>query len=288
MSRYGISNNYGKASSLQAQEGRLGLRKCVQSNEGRSLLSEIDTTGDHWNEDNSAHFLELGELFVPGRAEQLTTIVDLLPAHPSEIFSVVELGAGAGHLAQAVLEKFPGCHYLALDGSERMREHLARKLDSFRDRLEILPFELAEQAWRQTLPSPLRCVLSSLCVHHLTGPQKRQLFIEIAQRLETGGALLLADLVEPPTQRVAQLFARQYDEMVREQSLAQRGNLSGYEQFCEMKWNYFIHDYGSANPDPIDHPSPLSEQVCWLGEGGFSTASCFWMRAGHAIFGGYK
>jgi phospholipid N-methyltransferase len=257
-------------------------------NEGRSLLSEINPAGDHWTEDNSAHFLELGDLFVPGRAEQLTTLVDLLPAQPSEIFTVVELGAGAGKLARAVLEKFPGCHYLALDGSELMREHLTRQLASFRDRLEILPFELAEQAWRQTLPSPLRCVLSSLCVHHLDSSQKRQLFVDIAQRLETGGALLLADVVEPPNQRVAQLFARQYDEMVREQSLAQRGDLSGYEQFCEMKWNYFAYDYASPDPDPIDHPSPLSEQVSWLGEAGFSMASCFWMRAGHAIYGGYK
>lgn len=253
-----------------------------------SLLSETADTINHWNEDNSTRFLELGELFVPGRAEQLATLVNLLPALPDESFTVVELGAGAGHLTLEVLEKFPRCHYLAFDGSKTMREYLARKLASFRDRLEISSFELTEQAWRQTLPSPLRCVLSSLCVHHLTGPQKRQLFVDMAQRLETGGAILLADLVEPATQRVADLFARQYDEMVYEQSMAQRGNLSGYEQFCEMKWNYFIHDYGSANPDPIDHPSPLSEQLCWLSEAGFSSVDCFWMRAGHAIYGGYK
>jgi tRNA (cmo5U34)-methyltransferase len=264
------------------------LISCDKINERVSLLSETTDTINHWNEDNSAHFLELGELFVPGRAEQLATLVNLLPALPDESFTVVELGAGAGHLALEVLEKFPRCHYLAFDGSETMREHLARKLASFRDRLKISSFELTEQAWRQTLPSPLRCVLSSLCVHHLTGPQKRQLFVDMAQRLETGGAILLADLVEPATQRVADLFAHQHDEMVREQSMAQRGNLSGYEQFCEMKWNYFIHDYGSANPDPIDHPSPLSEQLRWLSEAGFSSVDCFWMRAGHAIYGGYK
>jgi tRNA (cmo5U34)-methyltransferase len=253
-----------------------------------SFLSETDNTINHLNEKNSAHFLELGELFVPGRAEQLATLVGLLPAFPDESFTVVELGAGAGHLALEVLEKFPRCHYLALDGSETMRDHLARKLASFRDRVEIAPFELAEQAWRQALPSPLRCVLSSLCVHHLTGPQKRQLFVDMAERLEPGGAILLADLVEPATRRIADLFARQYDEMVREQSLAQRGDLSGYEQFREMQWNYFMHDYGSANPDPIDHPSRLSEQLRWLGQAGFSSVDCFWMRAGHAIYGGYN
>jgi tRNA (cmo5U34)-methyltransferase len=262
----------------------------VQCHEGMAIVSESETntTADHWSEDNSADFLELGELFVPARAEQLATLVDLVPAQPTETFTVVELGAGAGHLARAILERFPHCHYVALDGSERMREHLSRHLTHLGDRVEIRPFELAEQAWRRTLPSPLRCVLSSLCVHHLTGPKKRQLFFEMEQLLEPGGALLLADIVEPPSPLVAHLFARQYDEIVREQSLAQRGNLSGYEQFSQMRWNYFLYDYASADPDPIDHPSLLSDQLDWLGETGFGVASCFWMRAGHAIYGGYR
>ena len=251
-------------------------------------MNETNNVIDHWSEDNSTDFLELGELFVPGRREQLAALLDLLPAHSEEVFTVVELGAGGGHLAQAILEKFPRCHYLAFDGSETMRSHLADRLSPFHDRLQILPFELAEQAWRHALPSPLRCVLSSLCVHHLTGEQKRQFFVDMVRHLETGGALLLADLVEPATRRIADLFARQYDEIVREQSLEQRGNLSGYDQFCEMKWNYFRYDYGSADPDSIDHPSPLHEQLRWLGEAGFSAADCFWMRAGHAIYGGYK
>ncbi len=251
-------------------------------------LSQFKANPDHWSEDTSSLFIELGDLFVPARAEQVGTLIDLIPADISESFTVVELGAGAGHLAQAVLERFAHCHYVALDGSERMREHLAQRLSAFHDRLDVLPFELAEQAWRETLPSPVRCVLSSLCVHHLTGPQKRHLFADMAQRMETGGALLLADLVEPPTQNVARLFARQYDELVREQSLAQRGDLSGYDQFCERKWNYFLYDYGSANPDPIDHPSPLTAQLRWMAEVGFSVTSCYWMRAGHAIYGGYK
>ena len=169
-----------------------------------------------------------------------------------------------------------------------MRMQSAHQLASFHDRLEILPFELAEQEWRQTLPSPLRCVLSSLCVHNLTDPQKYQLFVDMAKCLETGGAFLLADLVKPPTQHIAQLFAHQYDEIVREQSLAQRGDLYGYEQFCALKWNYFTYDYGLENPSFIDYPSLLSEQITWLNEAGFSITSCFWMRAGHAIYGGYK
>jgi len=264
------------------------MKTCIHSKKGVSIMSETDNTVDHWDEDASVHFLELGELFVPGRAEQLATLLDLIPAHPDETFTIVEPGAGGGQLAQAVLEKFPHCHYIAFDGSKTMRDYLAHRLTSFHDRLEIRPFELTEQAWHYTLPSPLRCILSSLCIHRLTGSQKRQFFIDMAQSLEAGGAVLLADLVEPANQQIADLFARQYDEIVREQSMALRGNLSGFEQFLEMEWNYFAYDYGSSHPDAIDHPSRLDEQLRWLRETGFSSVDCFWMRAGHAIYGGYK
>lgn len=59
-----------------------------------------------------------------------------------------------------------------------------------------------------SLPRPLRCVVSSLAVHHLSGPEKLRLFVDLADRLDPGGALLLADLVEAAPPRVAALFAR--------------------------------------------------------------------------------
>jgi hypothetical protein len=37
----------------------------------------------------------------------------------------------------------------------------------------------------------------------------------------------------------------------------------------------------------LDQPSRLADQLIWLREGGFRTVDCFWMQAGHAIFGGF-
>jgi tRNA (cmo5U34)-methyltransferase len=106
------------------------------------------------------------------------------------------------------------------------------------------------------------------------------------KHLEPGGALLLADLVQPANQRTADFFAHQYDKIVREQSLELRGDLSGFEEFQQQQWNYFRYDYGK--PDLYDKPSLLSAQLRWLQEVLFSTVDCYWMRAGHAIYGGYK
>jgi tRNA (cmo5U34)-methyltransferase len=239
-----------------------------------------------WSEDTSNLFLDVAELFVPAREEQTSTLLQLIPANAAEEFTVVELASGEGKLAEAILEHFPRAHYLALDGSEAMREHFQQRLARFANRLEVRPFELSKQAWRAELPAQVRCVLSSLCVHHLDGPGKRRLFRDMLKHLEPGGALLLADLVLPPNQRVADFFAQQYDEIVRAQSRVMRGDLSGYEEFEKHQWNYFRYDYGK--PDLYDQPSPLNEQLRWLEEVRFGVVDCFWMRAGHAIYGGYK
>lgn len=253
---------------------------------GNLDMSETTNTINQWSEDNSETFLDYGELFVPDRPTQTATLLGLVPASVDESFTIAELASGGGELATAMLTQYPHCRYIAFDGSATMRERLAKVLAPFSERVEIRPFELAEQGWRATLPTPLRCVVSSLCVHHLSHEGKQQLFRDMATHLEPGGALLLADIIRPATSRIADLFAHQYDETVRQQSLAIYSDLRGYEQFRQMHWNYFIYDYN--DPDSYDQPSLLSDQLCWLSEAGFSQVDCYWMRAGHAVYGGFR
>lgn len=248
-------------------------------------MDESGSNTHAWDEEASAHFLELAGSFVPGRAEQMASLVGLIPAAAEERFTVVEVGSGEGALARAVLDAFPHCRYVALDGSAAMRDHLRAALAGYGNRLEAHSFELADADWRGDLPRPLRCILSSLVIHHLPGEGKRALFTDLAGRLEPGGALLIADVVEPRTPQVARLYAEQYDALVREQSLARHGDLRDYERFRELRWNYFAFDYG-ATEESGDYPSPLADQLGWLAEAGLAHMDCFWLRAGHAVYGG--
>lgn len=236
-----------------------------------------------WTEANSSAFVDLADIFVPAREEQLATICDLIPAGPDEAFTVVELGAGNGALAAAVLQAFPRCSYHALDRSEVMRARLHEVLAAYSGRAHVGDFDLTEQHWRTTLPTPLRAILSSLVVHHLPGDEKRKLFADLAPKLDPGGALILADLVAPPSDRVRNLFARQWDAAVRSRSLARTGELKAWQRFRDDGWNYYADD----DPDPMDQPSPLLDQLLWMRAAGFTTVGCFWMSAGHAIYGGY-
>ncbi|HET7343158.1 MAG TPA: class I SAM-dependent methyltransferase [Methylomirabilota bacterium] len=238
---------------------------------------------DGWTETDSQRFLDDGAVFVPAREEQVATLASLIPARPREAFAVAELGAGGGVLARAVLEAFPRRRYVALDGSATMRARLTETLARHRPRVDVRAFDLAATAWRTALPRPLRCVLASLVVHHLPAAGKRALFADLARRLEPGGALLLADIVEPASAAARETFARQWDDAARLQSLALTGGLRAFARFQRDGWNFY-----RVTPDPCDQPSRLDEQLSWLREAGFATVDCFWMQAGHAVFGGFK
>ena len=46
--------------------------------------------------------------------------------------------------------------------------------------------------------------------------------------------------------------------------------------------------YRYFDPEDIDHPSRLFDQLKWLEQAGFADVDVYWMLAGHALFGGRK
>jgi tRNA (cmo5U34)-methyltransferase len=234
----------------------------------------------HWDEQNSTSFLELGKYFVPDREAQLEYFRNLIPAAPAHI---VELGCGEGLLARVLLEAFPDARVHGLDGSATMLARSRNALAGFGQRFEGTEFELAGRAWRQ-FPWPLDACVSSLVIHHLDGDGKRALFKDIAAALAPGGVFLIADLVMPKSPLAIKLAARAWDDAVRQRSLELAGNLDPFEEFHASQWNYYV----DPESDPVDHPSPIYEQLRWLEDAGLTDVDVFWMRAGHALFGGRK
>ena len=237
-----------------------------------------------WTETDSRDFLDLAEIAVPARAEQTRALLDLIPAAPEEAFTVADLCAGEGLLCEAILSHFPRSHVAALDGSELMRTNAASRLAHFGDRARVLAFNLDADDWIDGLPSPVRCVLSSMALHHLEAERKRRLFRELAEKLEGGGALLVADIIATSSQSVRRSFATQWDELARDQSLAVVGSLNGYERATKEGWRpTWLVDKKDG-----EMPYPVFEQLKWLEEAGFALVDCFWLRAGHSIYGGYR
>lgn len=247
-----------------------------------AMNEQENTAAPKWDERNSANFIDYADIFVPDRAGQVAAICDLIPP-PRSGGHIVELCCGEGLLAEALLERFPASTLHGFDGSPTMLAAARERLGRFGQRFEPRLFDLADQSWRH-LPWPCDAVVSSLAIHHLTDDEKRDLFRDVFAMLAPGGAFVVADVVQPRGALAVALAARTYDAIVREQSLQTYGDLRGYEQFRALDWNPF----SLAEPDPIDKPAPLAEQLRWLEEVGFADVDAYWVRAGHAIFGGTR
>ncbi len=247
------------------------------------MNSEGDSPQDPWTEADSELFLDRAEVWVPARAEMIDVLCSLVPADGDDTFAAVELGPGDGALARSLLLRFPHCQYLGLDGSAIMRARFSHDMESFSARADVQPFRLEQRDWRRQLPDPLRCVLASLVVHHLSDEDKRQIFRDLAQRIEPGGALLIGDIVQPATPEASRLYARHLDAAVKAKSLELTGNSESYDEFNKAGWNFFRE----PEPDGGDRPAALWDQLNWLVEAGLTSVDCFWLRAGHAVFGGF-
>ena len=233
-----------------------------------------------WQESNSRTFIDLGRILTPGRDEIQQAILDLVPAEQDESFLAVEIGTGSGWLSEALLRRFPAARVLGLDGSPTMLEQTELTLQPFAGRFELRRFRLEDPSWLADLRD-VRCFFSCLVIHHLDGLGKQRLFHDLHDRLEPGGALLIADCLEATGEWERRFMARSWDEIVRRQSLEMAGNLDAYQYFLDEHWNYYLY------PDPFDKPSPLPDQLRWLEEAGFAGVDAFWLQAGHGVYGGY-
>jgi len=233
-----------------------------------------------WTEHDSRTYLALAPSAVPRCLEQLTTLLTVVPFAASESFRIVELGSGDGRLSAAVLELFPRATLVALDGSPSLRAAAESRLMPFSDRARVAPFALATVDWWEALHGA-DVVISALTLHHLNAAKTQFVYKAIADRLSSRGALLIADLIAPAHPAGVALAADAWDASARSQAAA-AGTPAQFDRFVEEQWNHYRH------PGAGDRPAALFHHLVWLRHAGFPAVDCWWLFAGHAVFGGHK
>lgn len=242
------------------------------------------TDAHDWGDENTRTFIDYGRYFVPDRSTQIATICDLVPPADGPCH-VLDLCCGEGLLSGALLRRLPTATVHGYDGSATMLEQARRNLHAFGERFQAVPFDLAAAEWRR-LPWQAHAVVSSLAIHHLDDALKQQLFRDVHDVLAPGGALVIADVVQPADPLGVAVAAEAWDEAVRRQALSIDGNDEAFAAFERERWN--MYRYPETDPIPYDKPSRLFDQLRWLDEAGFTGVDAYWMQAGHAIFGGRK
>lgn len=200
-------------------------------------------------------------------------MAELLPFGPDEEFTFVDLGAGTGAAARAVLDRYPRASAVLTDYSPQMMDEGQRALADYPGRYRYLELDLGTGHWPAELAAGLQAVISSLCVHHLPDERKRALFGEILERLSPGAWYLNYDPVSAPDPRVAQVWER-VSARLDPDTAEQRGHRSPEEQ---ARWENHVR-----------HISALADQLDLLRAAGFVAVDVYWKELDHVIYGGQR
>ena len=110
-------------------------------------------------------------------------VLDRLPLAGNE--RVLDAGCGTGRVTEALLERLPNGHVIALDGSHSMIQSARERLARFGDRVTYLVADLGRPI---PVDGPVDAILSTATFHWV--PDHDSLFVNLAAVLRAGGRLV--------------------------------------------------------------------------------------------------
>lgn len=233
-----------------------------------------DTNAAIWKSDRGvSYWVSTAEDRERRRGEQRRLVAALLAFDDDAAFTVVDLGAGIGAAARAVLDHYPRATAVLAEYSPQMIAEGRRALAAYGDRCGYVEFDLARGPWPAGIPEQVDAVITSFCVHHLPDERKQQLFAETLARLAPGGWFLNFDPVTAGDPLVAAAWERAGDRLDPAEA-AKRLNRTEEEQ-----QRYENH---------VRHMSPLPRQLEFLRSAGFEAIDVFWKELDHVIYGGRR
>ena len=176
---------------------------------------------------------------------------------------ILDLGAGTGMLSAVVAEQFPEARFALFDFSPGMLEQ-AR--DLLGGKAETLIGDMYEG-----IPSgPWDAVISALAIHHMTDEGKRSVYEAVFRQLRPGGVFVNAEHVLGETPALQEHYAEWHRAQAYEKGLT------------DAEWADTVERMSH------DHLTPLSTQLSWLAEIGFTDVDCMFKDHGFAVFMGRK
>ncbi len=206
------------------------------------------------------------KLIVPRYEELHEAVLRSIPPDLPEDVQILELGCGTGELTKKLCERYPNARITALDYSPRMLAVCREKLKRFGNRVQLIEGDFAVS----TFPRDCDVVISTLAIHHLTDPQKLELFKKIYTVLKRDGWFVNGDVV---------LFESSRHTFLQEQVRSEHASASG----IDLKTLDAETHSGTG-----DNLSTLKTQLHLLEIAGFSSIDVIWKYYQFVVYGGFK
>ncbi|HWH76013.1 MAG TPA: class I SAM-dependent methyltransferase [Candidatus Binatus sp.] len=226
------------------------------------------------------HWSTKGSWQAPIRDVQTAMALRMIP-HPIDMpIRLLDIGAGYGALAAAVLHDRPNATAVCLDASRAMLQLGPEKNPDLKDRMMFIQGSLESADWLKSVDGSFDAVISSRALHHFSENQRRKtIFQEVFNLVRAGGCFINADNVRAATQSLGERYRSARDEYL---DRFVRQTSGGKMTLAEAK---------AATPSSYHGPHNngiLEEELSWLREAGFVDVDCFWKLTTTVVYGGFK
>src|SRR5436190_16815191 len=118
------------------------------------MTEQADTNAAIWKSEEVARsFAAQSAQRDRERAEQLTFVARLLPFSSSDVFTFVDLGAGTGTAARAVLTEYQRATALLAEYSPQMAAEGEKMMTDFAGRFRYVELDLTTGQWPPEIPT---------------------------------------------------------------------------------------------------------------------------------------
>jgi tRNA (cmo5U34)-methyltransferase len=243
------------------------------------------TTDPSWQQTwGSREFVERwatkGGWQAPFREVQTAMVLRMIPHPIAAPIRVLDIGAGYGALAVAVLNERANATAVCLDASEAMLRLGKERTRNLKDRISFIQGSLESSDWLKSVEGTFDVIISSRALHHFTVNQRRRhIFREAFGLVRAGGCFLNADNVRATTKSLSDRYRRARDEYL---DRFVRESTGGKTNLAEVR---------AASPSTYHGPHNngyLEEELAWLKEAGFEDVDCFWKFTTTVVYGGFK
>ena len=238
------------------------------------MSANVDNNAAIWQSDQGvADYVSKQEAREQKRRAQWLLMGQILPYGDDEAFTFLDIGAGTGPAARAILDLFPASTAILADFSDQMMDEAKKVMAPYEGRYRFVSFDMTKGIWPDDIPSDLEAVVTSQCVHHIDDERKQALFSEIFDHLRHGGWYVNFDPVNTEDPIVDAAWQRANVRIDPEEAEKEMHRTPEQHRRYENHVRYMI---------------PLEPQLDMLRQAGYQGIDIYFKHLDYVVYGGCK